>query len=115
MNEIWKRKERKKDLNQEGFFCEEGEMEEYEECVIRWNVFDEQQNEKNPVPKTAVQCILDAAEETFVGIIFLIESMLDMIVFYGVQAIGYCVLGFVDGIKMLKEMMEEYNGTGNDM
>ena len=31
MNVIWKRKERKKDLNQDGFFCEEGEAEEYEE------------------------------------------------------------------------------------
>ena len=58
MNVIWKRKEKKKDLNQDGFFYEEGEAEEYEDCVIRWSVFDEQQSEKNPVPKTTVQRIL---------------------------------------------------------
>lgn len=113
MNVIWKRKEKKKDLNQDGFFCEEGEAEEYEECTIRWSVLDEEQNEKNPVLQTTTQRVLDAAEDIFVDILFLIGSMLDMIVFYGVQAIGYCVFGFIDGIKMLKEMMEEYNGMGN--
>lgn len=38
MNVIWKCKERKKDLNQDGFFYEEEEAEEYEECTIRWSV-----------------------------------------------------------------------------
>lgn len=80
---------------------------------MRWSVLDEEQNEKNPVPQTTTQRVLDAAEDIFVDILFLIGSMLDMIVFYGVQAIGYCVFGFIDGIKMLKEMMEEYNGMGN--